>query len=147
MARSIWAGVRGGSTAIVGTSHGIAPYPRSRSYSGRFSHQDSLSRPATAAPRVSTTRPAKPSAAGTMLSTVDVEVCCVSPVPSPVMATGVAGSRPAASSPSRTPASSPAATDSAAQSRAAAAARAAKSTVDRSSTSAAARTPVSGTPA
>jgi hypothetical protein len=24
-ARSIWAGVRGGSTAIVGTSHGMAP--------------------------------------------------------------------------------------------------------------------------
>src|SRR6185312_2455593 len=31
MARSICAGVRGGSTAIVGTSHGIAPYARSRS--------------------------------------------------------------------------------------------------------------------
>jgi hypothetical protein len=25
IARSIWAGVRGGSTAIVGTSHGMAP--------------------------------------------------------------------------------------------------------------------------
>ena len=61
IARSICAGVRGGSTAIVGTSHGIAPYARSRSliapacslvrgtstfhpYSGRFSHQPSLSR-------------------------------------------------------------------------------------------------------
>ena len=56
IARSICAGVRGGSTAIVGTSHGIAPYARSRAliapacslvrgtstfqpYSGRFSHQ------------------------------------------------------------------------------------------------------------
>src|SRR5919206_34944 len=74
MARSIWAGVRGGSTAIVGTSHGIAPYVRSRSliapacslvrgtstfhpYSGRFSHQPSLSRWVTAGPRLSTTRP------------------------------------------------------------------------------------------
>ena len=30
IARSICAGVRGGSTAIVGTSHGIAPQVRSR---------------------------------------------------------------------------------------------------------------------
>ena len=65
IARSICAGVRGGSTAIVGTSNGIAPYARSRSliapacslvrgtstfqpYSGRLSHQVSLSRWATA---------------------------------------------------------------------------------------------------
>src|SRR5437763_16375792 len=98
MARSIWAGVRGGSTAIVGTSHGIAPYARSRSliapacsfvrgtrtfhpYSGRFSHHDSLSRAATPEPRVTTTRPANPSDDDTMLSTVDAVVYCVSPVP------------------------------------------------------------------
>ena len=31
MARSICAGLRGGSTAIVGTSTGTAPYARSRS--------------------------------------------------------------------------------------------------------------------
>ena len=58
IARSIGAGVRGSSTAIVGTSNGRAPYPRSRSAisaacsrvrgtstvhpnSGRLSHQDS----------------------------------------------------------------------------------------------------------
>src|SRR4030095_15264970 len=90
-ARSICAGVRGGSTAIVGTSHGIAPYARSRAliapacslvrgtstfhpYSGRFSHQLRLSHCAEPAPTVSTTRPVKPSAAATKLSTVDEEV-------------------------------------------------------------------------
>ena len=68
IARSIWAGVRGGSTAIVGTSTGTAPYARSRSliapacslvrgtstfqpYSGRDSHQDSRSRSVTAGRR------------------------------------------------------------------------------------------------
>ena len=65
IARSICAGVRGGSTAIVGTSTGTAPYARSCSliapacslvrgtrtfqpYSGRLSHQDSRSRSVTA---------------------------------------------------------------------------------------------------
>ena len=164
IARSIWAGVRGGSTAIVGTSHGIAPYARSRAliapacslvrgtstfqpYSGRFSHQPSLSRWATPAPTVSTTRPVKPSAAATKLSTVDVVVYWVSPVPSPVTATPVVPSTPAASSPSRTAARSPASTASASEPRPTAAASASKSSALTSSTSAAVRTPGSGTPA
>src|SRR6185436_8999200 len=99
IARSIWAGVRGGSTAIVGTSDGIAPYERSRAlitpacslvrgtstfqpYSGRFSHQDSLSRPLTPEPTTTTSRPAVPSAEETRPSTVDDAVYWVSPVPS-----------------------------------------------------------------
>src|SRR5215207_3637708 len=74
IARSIWAGVRGGSTAMVGTSTGTAPYARSRSliapacslvrgtstfqpYSGRLSHQDSRPRSATAGPTAITSGP------------------------------------------------------------------------------------------
>src|SRR5690606_31105856 len=105
IARSIWAGVRGGSTAMVGTSVGIAPYARSRAliapacslvrgtstfqpYSGRLSHQLSFSRSATPLPTSNTTRPVNPSAAATKLSTLEVVVYWVSPVPSPVTATG-----------------------------------------------------------
>jgi hypothetical protein len=125
IARSICAGVRGGSTAMVGTSVGIAPYRRSRAliapacslvrgtstfhpYSGRLSHQPRVSRSATTEPTTTTTRPLKPSAAATTLSTVEVTVYWVSPVPSPVTETGVLPSSPAASSPSRSWARSPA---------------------------------------
>ena len=76
MARSICAGLRGGSTAMVGTSTGTAPYARSRSLispawslvrgtstrqpnSGRLSHQDSRARLSTAVPTVATTGPLK----------------------------------------------------------------------------------------
>ncbi len=67
-ARSIWAGVRGGSTAMVGTRSGMAPCPRNRStmaswlslvwgtstrqpYMARDSHQESLPRWDAPAPR------------------------------------------------------------------------------------------------
>jgi hypothetical protein len=96
---------------------------------------------------VSTTRPVKPSAAATKLSTVDEVVYCVSPVPSPVTPTAVSPPTPAASRPSRTAARSPASTASASEPRAMPAASASKSNVDTSSTSAAVRTPGSGTPA
>src|SRR5690606_4831634 len=102
-ARSICAGVRGGSTAMVGTSVGIAPYLRSRAliapacslvrgtstfhpYSGRLSHQPRVWRDVTTEPTTTTTRPLKPSAAATTLSTVEVMVYWVSPVPFPVTA-------------------------------------------------------------
>jgi hypothetical protein len=95
----------------------------------------------TPSPTITTTRPVKPSAAATKLSTVDTVVYCVSPVPSPVIATGVVPSAPAASSPSRTDARSPASTASATEPCLSAAARPSKSTVVTSSTSAEARVP------
>ncbi len=74
-ARSICAGLRGGSTAMVGTSIGRAPWPTSRSlispawslvrgtstvqpYRARLSHQFSLARLATVLPMVTTSGPA-----------------------------------------------------------------------------------------
>src|SRR3954465_3710220 len=75
-ARSIWAGLRGGSTAMVGTSIGNAPWDTSFSlispawsfvrgtstvqpYRARLSHQFSLARLATVLPMVTTSGPAR----------------------------------------------------------------------------------------
>ncbi len=77
IARSKGAGVRGGSTEIVGTSTGVAPSARSRAdrapacslvrgtstvqpNSGRVSNQDSRSRRSTAAPTTVTVDPLRP---------------------------------------------------------------------------------------
>ena len=92
IARSIWVGVRGGSTAIVGTSTGTPPKPRSRSliapacslvrgtstfqpYSARDSHQASLSRCAAALPIVTTTVPVIPTAVSSSSPTTPPTVC------------------------------------------------------------------------
>ena len=73
-ARSIWAGLRGGSTAMVGTSIGSAPYEVSRSlispawslvrgtntfqpYRARLSHQFNFARLVTVLPMVTTSGP------------------------------------------------------------------------------------------
>src|SRR5256714_5443024 len=113
MARSIGAGDRGGSTAMVGTSTGTAPYPRSCSESapacslvrgtstcqpnnGRVSHHDTRSRCSTTGPMTATAgsvRPAETTSASTR-SSVETIVRCVVIVPSLVTATGVSSARP-----------------------------------------------------
>jgi len=111
MARSIWAGVRGGSTAMVGTSTGTAPCTRSRSliapawsfvrgtstrqpYSARDSHQASFSRCRAARPTVTTSVPDMPAAASSMSPTVPATVCWAVVVPAQLTVTGVSGLRP-----------------------------------------------------
>src|SRR5215213_1932373 len=114
IARSICAGLRGGSTAMVGTSTGTAPYARRRSLispawslvrgtstrqpnSGRLSHQDSRARLSTAVPTVATTGPVKAStpavfsATATSLATT---LFCAVPEPPVVTTTGVFPDRP-----------------------------------------------------
>ena len=119
-ARSICCGVRGGSTAIVGTSSGTAPYSRRRCdttaacslvrgtstrqpNSGLVSNHDSVSRAATASPTTATAGPAvlasdTPAAlrSGPIRPRVEATVCCALVVPSQVMANGVASGQPAA---------------------------------------------------
>ena len=121
-ARSICWGVRGGSTAIVGTSSGTAPYSRSRCdttaacslvrgtrirqpNSGLVSNHDSSSRAATASPTTAMAGPLvlardTPAAlrSGPMRPRVETTVCCALVVPSQVMANGVVSGQPAATS-------------------------------------------------
>src|SRR5580693_2181255 len=120
IARSICCGVRGGSTAIVGTSSGTAPYSRSRSEtteacslvrgtstrqpnSGLFSYQDILlfgaavsPTTAIAPPRVVATVTPADLRSGPILASVVTTVCCSVVVPSQVIANGVASGHPAA---------------------------------------------------
>ena len=114
---SICCGLRGGSTEIVGTSSGTAPYPRRRVVSepacslvrgtstrqpnsGLVSNQDRASRRLTTSPTTVTAggdiRAARASTA--MCSRVEVTVACSVVVPTRVIATGVWGSRPASTS-------------------------------------------------
>jgi len=121
-ARSICCGVRGGSTAIVGTSSGTAPYSRRRCEttaacslvrgtrirqpnSGLVSNQDSRSRAATASPTTAMAVPLvfasdTPAAlrSGPTRPSVETTVCCALVVPSQVMASRVASGQPAATS-------------------------------------------------
>src|SRR3954471_22226443 len=108
MARSIWAGLRGGSTAIVGTSTGTAPYARSRSLispawslvrgtstrqpnSGRLSHQESLARLSTAAPPVATTGRERTSGPAFFSATGEILLTTLfGPVPEPPAVTTTA---------------------------------------------------------
>ncbi len=112
------AAVRGGSTAIVGTSSGLAPCERSRSdriaacsfvrgtstvqpNSARDSHQDSLLRPVTAAPMEITTEGAFPTtgaASASIRSRVEATVRWSVVVPSTVTDTGVSPARPCSTS-------------------------------------------------
>ena len=167
IARSICAGVRGGSTAIVGTSHGIAPYARSRSliapacslvrgtstfqpYSGRFSHQRQLVagwRPP--APISTTSRPAKPSAAATRLvhrgrsSCTGCRRCRRRSRATGVRRVDPGGEQPVAHAPQVAGVHRRAPPTRGRRRRASAS----KSSACTSSTSAVTRTPVSGTPA
>ena len=119
-ARSICCGVRGGSTAIVGTSSGTAPYSRSWSEttdacslvrgtstrqpnSGLVSNQDSRFLAAAASPTTAMAPPlvvatVTPAAfrSGPMRPRVVTTVCWSVVVPSQVMANGVASGQPAA---------------------------------------------------
>ncbi len=112
------AAVRGGSTAIVGTSSGLAPCERSRSdriaacslvrgtstvqpNSARDSHQDSLLRAATAAPIDITTQVAfamTGAASDSIRSRVEETVRWSVVVPSTVTDTGVSPARPCSTS-------------------------------------------------
>src|SRR3954452_22108038 len=118
MARSICAALRGGSTAIVGTSTGTAPYPRSRSLispawslvrgtstrqpnSGRLSHQESRARLSTAAPTVATTGPVSTSSPAVFSATaasLATTLFCAVPEPPEVTTTGVLPDRPPSTS-------------------------------------------------
>src|ERR1700761_145756 len=119
-ARSICCGVRGGSTAMVGTSSGTAPYSRSRSEttdacslvrgtstrqpnSGLVSYQDILLFAAAASPTTATAPPrvvatVTPAAfrSGPIRPSVVATVCWSVVVPSQVIANGVASGQPAA---------------------------------------------------
>ena len=119
-ARSICCGVRGGSTAIVGTSSGTAPYSRRRCdtmaacslvrgtrtrqpNNGLVSNHDSRSRAATASPTTAMAEPLvlardTPAAfrSGPTRPRVETTVCCALVVPSQVMASRVASGQPAA---------------------------------------------------
>src|SRR6516165_9963300 len=121
-ARSICCGVRGGSTAIVGTSSGTAPYSRSRSEtteacslvrgtstrqpnSSLVSYQESRLPAAAASPTTATALPrvvatVTPAAlrSGPIRPSVVVTVCWSVVVPSQVIANGVASGQPAATS-------------------------------------------------
>src|SRR4051794_781500 len=117
-ARSICAGLRGGSTAMVGTSTGTAPYARSRSLispawslvrgtstrqpnSGRLSHQERRARFSTAAPTVATTGPVRASRPAVFSATADslaTTLFCAVPEPPEVTTTGVPPDRPPSTS-------------------------------------------------
>src|SRR5450432_1885651 len=121
-ALSICCGVRGGSTAIVGTSSGTAPYSRSRCdttaacslvrgtstrqpNSGLVSNHDSRSRAATTSPTIAMAEPLvlasdTPAAlrSGPIRPSVDTTVCWALVVPSQVMANLAASGQPAATS-------------------------------------------------
>src|SRR4051794_39722827 len=117
-ARSIWAGLRGGSTAMVGTSTGTAPYARSRSLispawslvrgtstrqpnSGRLSHHDSRPRLSTAVPTVATTGPVRASSPAVFSATetsLATTLFCAVPEPPAVTTTGVPADRPPSTS-------------------------------------------------
>src|SRR6476661_5297995 len=114
MARSICAGLRGGSTAMVGTSTGAAPYARSRSLispawslvrgtstrqpnSGRLSHHDSRARLSTAVPTVATTGPvttSRPAVFSATAASLVSTLFCAVPEPPVVTTTGVVPDRP-----------------------------------------------------
>lgn len=113
MARSICCGVRGGSTEMVGTSSGTAPYDRSWSdrpadcslvrgtstrqpNSGLLSNHDSLSRVATASPTTITAGSAMPAClrSAANRASVDTTVYCSVVVPFWVTATGVVSGFP-----------------------------------------------------
>src|SRR3954467_968272 len=118
MARSICAGLRGGSTARVGTSTGTPPYPPSRSLispawslvrgtstrqpnSDRLSHQDRRARFSTAAPTVATTGPVRASRPAVFSATADslaTTLFCAVPEPPEVTTTGVPPDRPPSTS-------------------------------------------------
>src|SRR6185312_1960193 len=116
-ARSICAGLRGGSTAMVGTSIGSAPCAVSRSlispawslvrgtstvqpYNARLSHQFSLARLATVLPMVTTSgEGVAPSAASSSVESVsppsvDSTERCWQVVPDEVTTQGVVSARP-----------------------------------------------------
>src|SRR4051794_23535913 len=118
MARSICAGLRGGSTAMVGTSTGTAPWARSRSLispawslvrgtstrhpnSGRLSHQDSRARLSTADPTVATTGPltaSRPAVFSATAASRATTLRCPVPEPPVVTTTGVEPDRPPSTS-------------------------------------------------
>src|SRR3954453_22059868 len=118
MARSICAGLRGGSTAMGGTSTGTAPYAGSRSLislawslvrgtstrqpnSGRLSHQDSRLRLSTAVPTVATTGPLSASTPAVFSATATSLVAtlfCAVPEPPGGTTTGVLPDRPPSTS-------------------------------------------------
>ena len=114
---SICSGLRGGSTEMVGTSSGTAPYSRTRRdsepacslvrgtrtrqpKSGLVSNHDSVSRRLTTLPMTviagGEMRAARASAA--MSASVEMTVDCSVVVPTRVIATGVSAERPAATS-------------------------------------------------
>lgn len=125
-ARSICCGVRGGSTEIVGTSSGTAPYPRSWSdsdaacsfvrgtstrqpNSGLVSNQDSLSRQLTTFPTMIRAGASMPLVSDASFCSVETTVSCSVVVPRLVIAAGVESGRPAATRPFATSATAPSA--------------------------------------
>ena len=115
-ARSICCGVRGGSTEIVGTSSGTAPYERSWSdsdaacslvrgtstrqpNSGLVSNQDSLSRQPTISPTTISEGASRCLVSAATRASVEATVYCSVVVPMEVTATGVESERPAATRP------------------------------------------------
>ena len=118
---SICSGLRGGSTEMVGTSTGTAPWERSpadsapacslvrgtrtcQPKSGLVSNHDSVVRRSTTSPTTVIAGGVMPAAAASapMASSVETTVSCSVVVPTRVMATGVRGERPAATSCSAT---------------------------------------------
>jgi hypothetical protein len=111
MARSIGAGVRGGSTAMVATCSGLAPCRRSSSkiessasrvrgtrtrqpYSARDSHHDSDGRVDTPAPMVTTSGPVRSRPSADSVARVASTVRWLGRLVPAVMVAGVSGASP-----------------------------------------------------